>query len=75
MHAVRLVLRSPLLKRLARAIVLRVPFLRQRARALLAQGALHRQHYDEHLPVTPDDLSPRTAACLAELETARKGYR
>lgn len=75
MQAVRLVLRSPLLKRLARAIVLRAPFLRQRARALLAHGALHRQHYDERLPVTPDDLSPRTAACLAELAAARKEHR
>lgn len=68
----RSVLRNPFLKRLARAVVGRVPFLRRRAQALLAQGALHRTHYSERLPVTPGDLSPRTARCLAELERARK---
>jgi hypothetical protein len=73
MRAVRLVLRNPFLKRVARAVVMRVPFLRHRARALLAHGVLHRQHYNDRLPFTAGDLSPRTARCLAELEKAREG--
>lgn len=72
MRAAQRVLRNALLKRMARAVVVRVPFLHRRAQALMAQGALHGKHYYEGLPVSPSDLSPRTAACLAELMHARQ---
>jgi hypothetical protein len=75
MRIARRVLRNAVLKRLVRAVVVRVPFLHRRAQALMAQGALHRTHYDERLPVTPGDLSPRTARCFAELARARAERR
>ncbi len=75
MRVARRLLRNSLLKRVARAVVVRIPFLHRRAQAMLAQGALHRTHYSERLPVTPGDLSPRTAHCLAELARARDGLR
>jgi len=75
MRVARRVLRNAALKRVVRALVVRVPFLHRRAQALMAQGALHRAHYDERLPVTPGDLSPRTTRCLAELARARAQRR
>ena len=71
MRIARRILRNAVLRRVVRAIVVRVPFLHRRAQALVAQGALHQAHYDAGLPVTPGDLSPRTAQCLAELTRAR----
>jgi hypothetical protein len=75
MRVVRRVLRIAILRRILRAVVVRVPFLHRRAQALVAQGALRQAHYDAGLPVTPGDLSPRTAQCLAELTRARAERR
>ena len=71
----RRALRHAFLKRVARAIVVRVPFLHRRAQAMLAKGALHQARYDDRLPFTPGDLSPRAAQCLAELARAREERR
>lgn len=71
----RLVMRNARLKRLARAVVVRVPFLHRRVHAMLIQGVLDQAHYEEGLPITPGDLSPRTARCLAELTRIRQDGR
>lgn len=65
-------LRHAGIKRVARALVVRVPFLRRRAYALLAQQPSAPW---SGIPVTPGDLSPRTAQALAQLERARKQGR
>lgn len=71
MRAARLLLRNAFLKRVAHALVARIPFLRRRAQMLVAQGALRQAHYHDGQPLTPGDLSPRSARCLAELVRAR----
>jgi hypothetical protein len=41
---------------------------------ILAQEAMRRVHYDSCVPFTVDDLSPRSARCLAELTRTRDSH-